>query len=135
MTIRIIAVSARIAHADLEPDVVSRLLDISPTESHRAREPNVIRATGATAGEFTAGQWTFQVQIAGGDVEQHVNALLDSLAPNLNTLETALPNGYRKDILIGVFIPDGTGGFALGAECLRRLWSLGFTVDVDIYTS
>ena len=59
--------------------------------------------------------------------------LVESLAPRRVELQTIRHMADRVDILVGLFIVDGTGGLELGPDLLAELAQLGLAVGIDVY--
>lgn len=124
-------VSLIIAGKDVDPTAVSAALGVSPTDSHRARDPALRRRLGDRA--WQAGSWQITRK----------NLTIDEVAPEVASLIKLLHNSQERFlalhpdrclISIGLFDLRGNGElFFLEPEIMRSLADLRLILMVDAY--
>ena len=123
----------RIYHDDLDPERITGLLGIEPSQIQiRGRV-----YTTSIGQEFTPqlGGWFLSTKgiIASRDVRRHVAWILDRFAGKDQILRSLQAEGYRMDIFCYWLSADGHGGPILSPEIMRRLGELELEVGFDIY--
>lgn len=119
----------RIYHDELDPDVVSSRLNLTPSESQKkgqALGPNRVAPIG---GWFLRSK----EQVISKDVRRHVVWLLDQLAGREDQLLQLQDEGYRTDIFCYWRSAHGHGGPELDPELMQRLVSLRLSIGFDVY--
>jgi hypothetical protein len=127
------AVSFRIMGRVLDPDALSRILRIEPSEAHRKGDARPASA-GRDYAPFSEGLWCLNSELSEDrPLEEHLEALLTRIAVHKKDLAALKRKGCRQDIFIGSFANDANLGFTLSAETLSRLHELGIEVNFDLY--
>lgn len=128
-------VSFRIMGDELDPDWVSRVLKLKPTEAHRKGDARIAPA-GRNYSPFSEGLWCLNSKAKeSAPLGEHLEGLLRELSPRKKDLSALRKKGFHQDIFIGVFSKDGNSEFAIPLEMLKRLQELELEVDFDIYAS
>jgi hypothetical protein len=112
----------RILAGELEPDRVSEEMGISPDKSHKKGD--------------TLGYWsiTSSQHIApSADTNDHLQWLVNVVAPRLDALASYKARGWLVDVWIGIHTSAGHGGPTLRSNVLARLAALGLDVNLDLY--
>jgi hypothetical protein len=116
--------------AHLDPDAVTRTLGLMPTWSHR-RGDSRGNASPRLSGVFAEGLWSYQTESQGSDLPSKLLDLVWRLVPaNLAALRDA---GHRMDILIGLFVSEGTGGIELPPKVTKALAEREIPLGISIY--
>jgi hypothetical protein len=125
-------VSFRIMGAGVEPDAISKALDLRPTESHRKGDERRGRE-GRTYAPYSEGLWCMTVSVddASG-VDAPMKELLGRLVPHKEAL-AILRSLHRADIFVGVFSRDGNSAFELSTENQALLNQLSLPLSFDVY--
>jgi hypothetical protein len=117
---------------DLNPDAVSAMLDLQPTQSWRKGEVRTTRPAVVSG-------WEFEVHPNAetrywDDLEQGLNAALDVLESKRDVV-SQLQAGYAVVWWIGHFQSCFDGGPAFSPQLLRRLADFGVELGIDNYFS
>lgn len=123
----------RVMGRDLEPQEVSRLLELEPTISHKRGDDRTGKAAKSSS-EYSEGLWAWGPSLA--EIEplaEHVRALVDVLEPKIAVLQHLRNLGLRMDIFIGIFGSDNNFGFTMSPELLEKLGRLDIDLDFDVY--
>jgi hypothetical protein len=126
-----VTVTIRVAGDDLDPDEVTKVLNISPTFAARKgdRRPSgdrdIVQGTGIWTLTFsgTPSEWT---------LDEAIPILLDKLPADLAVWDR-LAEKYDLDVFCGLQLECWNRGFALSPELLLRLAQRHLELDVDIY--
>lgn len=119
----------RIYHDELEPDVVSSRLVLTPSKSQKkgqALGPNRVAPLG---GWFLS----FENQVISKDVRRHVTWLLDHLAGREEQFLKLQDEGYETNIFCYWLSAYGHGGPELDPELMQRLVFLRLLIGFDVY--
>lgn len=128
-----VAVGFRVMGHDLEPEEVSRLLGLEPTESHKRGDARIGRS-GRHYSDYSEGLWAWRPGVSEtAPLSEHLLALLGVLEPKAATLKRLRKLGQRMDVFIGLFGPDSNFEFALSADLLERMGRLGIDLEFDVY--
>lgn len=124
-------VSLIIAGKNIDPSAVTEALGVSPTDSHRARDPSLRRRLDDRAWQI--GLWEVARQnVTIDDIASEVESFI-KLLHNARERFVAL-DPERSLLSIGLFELRGTGEvFCLEPEIMRRLAALGLILMVDAY--
>ena len=123
----------RIYHDDLDPDRVTGLLGIEPSQT-QVRGQVLTRSTGRP---FTPpiGGWFLSTKgvIVSKDIRRHVDWILDRLAGKDQVLRSLQAEGNRMDVFCYWLSASGHGGPILSPAIMRRLGELELEIGFDIY--
>jgi Domain of unknown function (DUF4279) len=125
-------VSLRILGDDLDPEIITREMGMSPDQSHKKGDLHGVR----TPVVRKHGYWTItssKHMAASAETNEHLEWLVASVAPKLNLLSAYKSRGWIVDVWIALHTSIGHGGPNLRAEVLARLASLGLDVNLDLY--
>ena len=124
-------VTLRFAGDSLDPDALSRLLGVRPTDARRKGDVIPDRRYHRIA---TTGMWRLEgALLESTNLEQQVLALLDSVTGDLRTWQDITAK-YRADILVGVFLTAWNRGFSLSPKISRMLSDRNIAIGFDIYS-
>lgn len=116
------------------PDEVTARLGLRPTKVLLKGHARIGRGGRYSPQEKDA--WLLERSLQTIDeVPAVLAALAKSLAPRRAELQTIRETADLVDIIIGLFIEEGTGGLELGPDLLKELADLGLAVGFDIYSS
>ncbi|MGG6297116.1 DUF4279 domain-containing protein [Leptolyngbya sp. AN02str] len=107
--------------SDLEPDEVTRVLQIQP---HKAFAKGDLFETRSGQHKRSSGLWSFNTKslVNSTSPEIHAEYLLDRIEPRAETLKSVFQErGYRLSISVWWEGNDYHGGFTLSTKTLRRL--------------
>ena len=125
--------SLRILHDDLEPDRVTRLLGIEPSES-QVKGAAYINSIGREK-MAEIGGWFLSTEgvIASRDLRRHVDCILDKLVGKDESLKRLQADGNEIDVFCYWLAAEGHGGPTLSPAIMRRLGELEIEIGFDIY--
>lgn len=122
-------VSLRILGDELDPEEITELLKVLPTESYKkgevfGKEGKNIRRTG---------RWSLESHLPDEvDIEEKIMHLLSQVTNDESTWKL-LNSKYQIDLFCGLFLEAENRGFGLSVETIRKLSSLGIEIGFDIY--
>ncbi|HEX6903867.1 MAG TPA: DUF4279 domain-containing protein [Thermoanaerobaculia bacterium] len=128
------SLSFRVMGTDLDPDLVSQILGMEPSQSHKKGDPNIGKS-GRRYSDFSEGLWALSLQSKeANNLEERLSTIVELLRDREKELKSLRELGYRMDIFVGVF-GESTGnlGFSIDSNLLSALGKLGLTLDFDIY--
>lgn len=126
-----VQVCLRIVGDDLDPDIVSTLLDCPPTKAYRKGE--VISGVRANRTAPT-GIWILHGLEEGEDeLEGEISRLLDRVSAEPASWAVLTP--FRKNVFCGLYLAAWNRGCAISAGLMQRLAERGLDLDLDIYGS
>jgi hypothetical protein len=124
--------SLRLFGDELQPDQVTSLLGVGPTDS----APKGLVVVSSTGKERRAptGRWVLssEGQVASRDLQQHIEWLLKHLNGYHGSL-LELPGVRSADVFCYWLSATGNGGPELSPEVLRWLAARGLTLGFDLY--
>lgn len=118
----------RIYHDDLEPDVVSSRLGITPSKSQKKGQSIGNNPIAPVGGWFL----TSENHVTSKDVRRHVDWILAQLTGKEDQFLKLQDDGYETDIFC-YWLSVGHGGPQLDPEIMQRLVSLRLTIGFDVY--
>ena len=118
----------RIMHPELEPDIISQQLALTPSWTWRKGTVRGRRQVPARSGI-----WGFDTDgvITSRDLRRHLDWLLDHLDPHAAVLAELRAEGYQMDIFCLWCRLGGTGGPMLSPRNMARLAALGLTIGFE----
>ena len=122
-------VTFRLFHDELDPDVISRTLQISPSEAHR-------RGDQLRSGRsLPVGSWFLSSEkaVSSRDVRRHIVWILNQIECRKNELVSLRNEGYEMDLFCFWASMSGHGGPELNHEIMNRLASLQLDISFDVY--
>ena len=124
--------SLRFFHDDLDPDLITRLLQCEPTHSQRKGDLLPSRRVQRIA---LTGSW--RLQTPKGDrqaLEQQISGLLGQVSADLGVWEQLSHLDLsRMDVYCGLHLQEWNRGISLSADLVRRLGERHLEVNFDIY--
>lgn len=124
------SVCLRVFGDDLEPDVVSELLQAEPTSSCRKGE---IRRGRRYDRVEPRGRWLLAIdQAQGVPLDELINRLLDRLTDDL-VVWRELTGRYNVDLFCGLHLELWNRGLGLSPRTLVRVGERGLELGLDIY--
>ena len=116
---------------DLNPDEITALLRVTPTESCHKGQKVVGKTTGKIRVAKT-GSWRLTAEgREPEDLEAQVFELLGQLTQDLSVWESL--SRFRPDLFCGIFMSSSNDGLPLSAKALLALGQRGIALDLDIY--
>ena len=127
------SVSFRVTGKEVDPEEISGLLKLQPSDSHKRGDPHYGKR--GRYADFPEGLWALSSSLAQdrplAEHLQHIRLQLQGREPVLAELRA---RGYLLDLFIGVFeIGDGDE-LALSDSELKSLADLQLSVCFDLYT-
>jgi len=119
----------RIYRDDLDPDEISRRLNVAPSESQKKGEPLRPGRAAPVGGWFLSSKG----RVESKDVRRHVVWVLDQLAARGDELLRLRGEGYKVDVSCYWLSAGGHGGPELDHEIMARLVSMGLDIWFDVY--
>lgn len=127
-----LSVSVRVASDVLDPDDITRLMQVQPKFAARKGDQ---RDRGGRTVTQRIGIWTFALSERPSpewELDDAVNALLDRLPADLSIWHE-LGRVHRLDVFCGLFMGGDNQGADLRPQTLQRLAERGLTLDLDVY--
>jgi hypothetical protein len=113
---------------DVNPDKITAILQLQPSDVWRKNERNEI-----TGRIYECNMWKFSSDFDSEALEAHVTHLLDKLT-NIQQLESIVPvHGRIIQAVANVRKGNTSPVFSLSLETLQKLVADEFSVDVDLY--
>lgn len=124
------SVSLRFFGDDLNPDFITKNLDISPTISYR--KGDIFR--GKTYDRIqTTGSWHYRVsRCADLELEELIDRLFDLLTPDLEVWNE-LTTKFYADLFCGLWLKRSNGSIDFSPALMMRIAERGLRLDLDIY--
>src|SRR6266404_3135648 len=129
------SLSLRISHPQLNPDDVSRVLQLTPKKSWRAGEDRFNRIDGKVYGQYTTGYWYCNL----GEGERDRNFLNDyieecvrRLAGHANYFREIATSGGRVEFFVAWY-GVGNIGECFQSGLLRQLGEMSIDLSLDVY--
>jgi len=118
----------RILHDELDPEHVSKTLNLVPSKTQRKGEAS-------SSHRVVIGGWFLSSKdhVASKDVRRHIAWLLDQLEDHKSNLLSLQERGYRMDIFCFWKSASGHGGPELDHELMQRLVAFRLNVGFDVY--
>lgn len=126
-------VSLSISHATMEPDSITKALNLEPEDSHRAGDLRRTPKGTLLDGHYEESFWQHSYQVPdNSDFESTLCHIADSLAARLNLFRAITGSGGRAVLSIGLF-SDGNIGATITHDLMRSLSELTIDLELDIY--
>jgi hypothetical protein len=121
----------RIMHASLDPDEVTKLLGIEPTETQRVGDSlgSIGKRKAALAGWFLCTKGV----LSSRDVREHLDRILDEVRGSERAFREFHARGYEVDFACKWVSAKGHGGPILSPPQLCAIGALGAEVWFDVY--
>ncbi len=119
----------RIYNDELEPDVVSKRLALTPSESQKRGQPLGPNRVAPLGGWFLSSQ----DKVISKDVRRHVAWLLDQMVGREDQFLKLQDEGYETDIFCYWLSASGHGGPQIDPALMQRLVSLRLVISFDVY--
>jgi hypothetical protein len=119
----------RIYHDELDPDVITSRLVLTPSESQKMGEALGPHRIAPGGGWFLSSK----DRVISKDVRRHVAWLLDQVAGREDQFLELQDEGYKTDIFCYWRSATGHGGPELDPELMQRLVSLRLIIGFDVY--
>jgi len=126
----------QIYHDDLQPDELTRLFGVTPTDTQKKGEPlKPFKPSIKTLRKAPVGGWFLDSQgrVDSKDANTHLEWLLDQMAHCTGALHDLQRRGYRTDIRVGWVAESDNTCPALSSNIMRRLGTFGLDCWFDIY--
>jgi hypothetical protein len=119
----------RIYRDELEPDIVSSRLGLTPSQSQTKGQVLGRNRFAPVGGWFLSSK----NQVTSKDVRRHIAWILDKMAGREVQLLELQNEGYETDISCYWLSASGHGGPELDPDLMQRLASLRLPIDFDVY--
>jgi len=119
----------RIYHEELEPDVISDLLGLTPSGSQKKGQVLGPRRLAPVGAWFLSSK----SQVSSKDVRRHVHWIISQLGGKEPQFWRLQDEGYVTDISCFWLSASGHGGPELDPELMQRLAFLRLPIGFDVY--
>jgi len=119
----------RIFRDDLDPDAVSSMLGIIPSDRHRKGDTLRYGSVAKSGAWFLSSKG----QLESKDVQRHIMWILDQLTGKVGILHQLQDEGCSMDIFCYWLSASGQGGPTLSPELMRRLAEAELEIGFDVY--
>lgn len=118
---------------EIDPDEVTRRLEIEPTTQQKMGEP--VRRAGRPPKVATLSGWFLRTrgQVESKDVRRHLDWLLDRLTPRIAEVWALRSAGCRIEIACYWLGKTGQGGPTLSPAQMEKLAALNIELWFDLY--
>ncbi len=114
----------------VDPEGLTRLIGVSPTDSHRSGQPMLKRHDRT----YGTGFWGIESGLPPtAPVEDHAARLLDLLEPHAGALRGLAASGLIGEFYCSYFIEETEGTVDLSSSTLARIGSLPARLLIAIY--
>lgn len=129
-----IALTCLISHRDLDPETVSRQLELVPYISQR-KGADVVTPKGRSSGDtYKEGKWGYEVEVANIDVlEGEVARLIGHLSSSRRFLQDITNTGGKVRVFVS-FSRPGAFALELGPRVLEDIAAMGVTLGVEVFS-
>lgn len=132
------AVSIRIIGDGLDPNEITKLLNIEPSEAHKKGDENVKKSKSGKLmvfSPFDTGLWAYSsCEDKEVSLESHIKCLLTVFEPSWEKLKDICNRGYRIDLFCGVFSSsNGQTGISIGHDIIKKLSEVNISIDICYY--
>jgi len=126
------AVTLRIMGDDLIPDVITKLLGVSPTHAETKGDKIVGKKTGHVR-IAKSGMWRLCASdCEPEDMDRQVERILSQMTGDLNVWQS-ITKKYHADLFCGLFMRGSNEGLTISSQSLAALGARGIEMDLDIY--
>jgi len=126
------AVTLRIMGDDLIPDVITKLLGVSPTHAETKGDKIVGKKTGHVR-IAKSGMWRLCASdCEPEDMDGQVERILSQMTGDL-TVWQSITKKYHADLFCGLFMRGSNEGLTISSQSLAALGARGIEMDLDIY--
>ena len=117
---------------DLDPELVTELLDCEPTVG--VRKGNTwVTSIGVEKIALT-GSWRLKVERRmPGDIESQIEELLSQVTADISRWNQ-LPQSANGRLFCGLFLEEANEGVSLSASIIRKVAERGLSLELDIYS-
>jgi hypothetical protein len=114
---------------ELEPDEVTHILGVKPTNSCRKGD----RFRGKKKDRIEKqGRWLFELDWSNARLDDQINRILDELTSDLTGWIT-LSRRFQTRLSCGLWMMLWNRGLDLSPRTMQRIAERGLTLDIDIY--
>ena len=126
-----VGVTLRFFGDDLDPQLLSKLLNCQPTDAHRKGDLLPSKRYRRIA---KIGLWLFKISNdKEGALEEKISRLLDSVSEDLEVWREL--KRFRHDVFCFLGLKDWNRGCSLSPELMKRLAERDLELGLDIYSS
>jgi hypothetical protein len=121
----------RIMSEEMNPDEISELLDVAPTQTQRAGDP---RSGKSNKVYKTSGWWISTKGVLDSlDARHHLDWILERVSDKAEEFNALQKRGYLVDVCVRWDSKNGHGGPTLSSKQMLGFGKLGIEVWFDIY--
>lgn len=126
-------VSLRFFGDDLDPEELTSLLRVSPT--NQQRRGDILEGQSGRQRTARQGSWRLQaIPRAPGDVNAQIREILQQVTDDLSIWQS-LTRRFRADLFCGLFMSDYNQGLELSTDVMCAVGARNLSVGLDIYGS
>ena len=127
------SVSLRLSGIGFEPEDISKVLSLIPTNSWNAGDPIINPPNTPSRGNRSKSYWSHRFETTDhADLESSISVVLKSLLPHRLFLQRLASRGIDIQLLIGLF-GDENFGFTITPTHSKDLAELGIEMGFDVY--
>ncbi|MGH2409556.1 MAG: DUF4279 domain-containing protein [Chloroflexota bacterium] len=133
-----LSAAIRIMGSDLDPDVVTRDLGITPVWTHRQGDIRRKAQSRDFHDPYPTDMWILDLrrEVESPDIGKHIDPLLDRLERSRDAFLSIVSRpGVEADIVARWSSGLHRGGPKIAADTLERLGALGIALNVEVYGS
>ena len=132
------SVSFRIGGDDLDPNIITSLLEIEPDQAHKKGDPKTLKTKKGEIHNYTpynSGLWCYTSKLDKySRIQDHIESVLELITPKKEVLSQFRIKGYRMDFFCGHFFAGAPQpGIFIAGDVLKKLGDLGIDLDIDLY--
>lgn len=131
--------SIRIAGPDVDPDRITALLEVVPTQAHRRGDPNTTLSKCASVlrySPFSSGIWILESSgevSVDAPVEAHLDWAEHFIRQRREKIVSLQHEGFAVDVFVGCFTSNPSLGLVVDLAQYPTLCELGISVGFDCY--
>ena len=134
------SVSFRIFGDNLDPHLITGLLEIEPDIIHEKGDPRTLKAKGGKilhCSSYNYGLWCVKSKLdKHSRIQEHIGGILKLIASKKEILAELSNNGYKMDFFCGYFFAEADQpGISIDYETLQKIGELGINLGIDLYAT
>jgi hypothetical protein len=123
-------VTLRYIGDNVDPDVITSVLGIIPSVSHKKGENRKERGKS----KYTVGLWGLRSDLSSKrPLEEHIDHILDLVKPKTNSVLMLLDKGYRGDLYCTCTARGDSCRISASPVVMSQILSLNFSITIDLY--
>jgi hypothetical protein len=118
---------------EVDPDVVTKHLAITPTRSQKSGDTPDIQTSTQKAPKPNAWFLSSKSEVSSKDLRRHIDFILDKVAPRANSLRELKELGSEIRVSCYWASKYGHGGPTISPHQMRKLVLLDIELELDLY--